>query len=55
MFPNGQVVLDGNVSILEVKGFRMETFGPECVGEPAPGDNNEYTITYCYELVKEDR
>lgn len=55
MFPDGQVILDGKVEILEADGFSIQSYEPECVGESAPGDNNDYTITYCYELTKEDK
>ena len=54
MFPEGQVILDGKVEILEVDGFVVKKYEPECVGESAPGDNNDYTITHCYELIKEE-
>lgn len=53
IFPDGQVILDGKVKILEVDGFKAGACETECVGESAPEDNNDYTITHCYELTKE--
>ena len=55
IFPDGQVILDGKVEILEADGFKVAPCETECVGESAPGDNNDYTITHCYELTKEDK
>ncbi len=54
IFPEGQVILNGKVEILEIDGFVVKKYEPECVGESAPGDNNDYTITHCYELIKEE-